>query len=265
MNFQDDPFIKPLVARLSQPGVIALALTGSYARGQNTPHSDVDMDIFVDILPSGTYTLCYIDGHLVSLKHLTLESEYASLTRPESAIWAVPGLRQMLILMDETGRLKNLKQSAENFNWQSVQPAAEEYAVEQLMGCAEEVHKIVSGLLNEHESKVLYAVWGLTKGLADAVAVQRGLMMESENLYFETIQKSVGQPHEWTRAFRLALGADTGDANVPAYKTRGAAALSLYKCTAQLFENKLAQKHRDVIENTLQLVEHYEKSQSTRA
>lgn len=260
MNFLEDPFIKSLIARLNQPGVVGLALVGSYARGQNTAHSDVDVDIFVETLPPKTYTLRYIDGHLVSLKYLTLEEEYVSLTQPEKAIWAVPGLKQMAVLLDDSGRLSALKQAAQNFNWQNLQSAADEYAIEQVMGCAEEVHKIIDGLSKDDESKVLYAVWGLFKGLVDAAVIQRGLMMESENRYFDIIQESVGHSHEWTRAFRLALGADVGDMNLPVYRTRGQAALALYKHTAQLFQNIILEKHREVIENTLQLVNRYEES-----
>ncbi len=181
MNFLEESFIRSLVARLIQPGVVGLALVGSYARRQNTPHSDVDMDIFVETFPSETYILRYIDG-----------------------------------------------------------------------------------LMGDKESKVLYTGWGLFKGLADAVAVQQGMMMESENLYFEIIQENMCRSHEWTRAFRLALGADIGDVNIPAYKTRGQAALQLYKQTARLFKNIITERHRDVIENTLQLVNHHEKSQNTR-
>ncbi len=263
MNFLEDPFIKPLVARLNQRGVVGLALVGSYARGQNTPHSDVDVDIFVETLPPETYTLRYIDGHLVSLKYITIEKEYESIMRPERAIWAVPGLKQMAVLLDDSGRISELQEAAQNFNWQSLQTPADEYAVEELMGCAEETHKIVDGLLKDDESKVLYAAWGLFKGLANAVAVQRGMMMGSENRYFDIIQENVGRSHEWTRAFRLTLGADIGDGNVSAYKTRGQAALVLYRYTAQLFRNIITEQHRAVIENTLQLVNHYEESQNT--
>ena len=254
MNFLENPFIKSLIARLDQPGVVGLALVGSYACGQNTPYSDVDVDIFVKTLPPKPYTLRYIDGHLFSLKYLTFEKECESLTQPEIAIWAVPGFRQMAILVDVSGRLAELKQAAQNFNWQSLQPAADEYAIEQLMGCAEEVHKIIGGLSQDDESKVLYAVWGLFKGLANAVAVQRGMIMESENRYFDVIQESIGHTHKWTRAFRLVLGADVGDVNISVYRTRGQAALALYKHTAQLFQNIIPEKHRDVIESTLQLV-----------
>lgn len=251
---------------MNQPGVIGISLVGSYARGQNTPHSDVDMDIFVETLPpDSAYTLRYMDGHLVSLKYLTLETEYESLTKPETAIWAVPGITQMAILVDDSGRLAELKQTAQNFNWQNLQSAADEYGVEELMGCAEEVHKIIGGLAKDEESKVLYAALGVFKGLTNAVAVQRGMMMESENRYFDIIQENIGHAHEWTWAVRFAIGADIGDIHTAAYKSRGQAALALYKHTAQLFKNISIEKHRDVIENTLQLVYRYEESQSTRA
>ena len=35
MNFKDDLFLQSLIARLDQPGVIGIALVGSYARGDN--------------------------------------------------------------------------------------------------------------------------------------------------------------------------------------------------------------------------------------
>jgi len=261
MNHLEDPFIKSLIARLDQPGVVALGLVGSYARGQNTQYSDVDVDIFVEFLPlESSYTLRYMDGHLISLKYITLENEYRSLTQPEKAIWAVPGIKQMIVLLDPSGRLSALMQAAQNFKWQTLQSAADEYAIEQLMGGAEEVHKIMDGLAKHNESKVLFAVWGLFKELADAVAVQRGLMMETENCYFDVIQESVGPSHAWTGAFRLTLGADVGEINLPVYKTRGVAALALYKHTAQLFHSIIPQKHQEVIENTLQLVNRYEES-----
>ena len=121
MNFHEDPFIKSLITRLTQSGVLGLALVGSYARGQNTAHSDVDVDIFVESLSrEANYILRNMDGHLVSLKYLTIEQERTSLTHPEKAIWAVPGLRQMVILTDDTGSIAGLKQAAQDFNWQKI-------------------------------------------------------------------------------------------------------------------------------------------------
>ncbi len=255
MKLPNDPFIESILPRLDRPGVIGIALTGSYARGEYKKFSDVDVNIFVDILPPESYTLRYWDDHLVSLKYELLENEQCALARPERAIWAVPGLRQMRILLDRSGELAALKRSALSFNWPSLQPAANEYAVEELMGCAEEAHKIMGGLAREHESAVLYAAAGLLKGLGNAVAVQRGLMIESENRYYQIIQESLGPKHEWTRAFRLALGAEAGPADIPPYKNRGASALTLYKHTARLFEDLITNTHRQVIETTLNVIQ----------
>jgi predicted nucleotidyltransferase len=259
MKFLEDPFYVSLVARLNQPGVVGLALAGSYSRGTQDQHSDVDVDIFVESLPDETYTLRILDGKLVSLKYILAADEFDSLTKPDRAIWAVAGLQQMQILLDETGQLAKLKQAALDFNWADLQTAANDYAVEELMGCSEEAYKIISGLLQENESKVLYAAWGLFKGLANAVAVQRGMIMESENRYFDIIQETIGHTHAWTRAFRLSFGMDV-NSKFPTYQTRGRASLDLYQQTAFLFQNLISDKHREVIENTLQLISSYQQS-----
>lgn len=259
MNLLEDPFIQTLVARLNQPGVIGIAVTGSYSRGEHNPHSDVDVDIFVDTLPDDAYTLRILNGKLVSLKYIRLSDEFDSLKKPEGAIWAVPGLRHMQILVDESGQLAKLKQAAHDFNWAGLQSAADEYAVESLMGCAEEAHKIINGLMQENESKVLYASWGLFKNLSFAAAVQAGLMIESENRIFSMMQEHFRDNSAWVHAFRLSFGMDV-DANIPAWQTRGRASLDLYEQTAILFKNIINDKHREVIENTLQLISSYKQS-----
>ena len=126
-----------------------------------------------------------------------------------------------------------------------------EFAAEQVMGCAEEVHKILSGLARGHESTVLYAVWGLVKNMLEAVAVQRGIMIVSENRYFDLIQESVGRESKWVSALRKAWGLD---ANASQYQSRGAAALTLYRLSAVMFDEFIPEKHRDVVNNTLRLI-----------
>lgn len=249
----NDPFLEALVAWLNRPGVIGIGLTGSYSRGVQNQYSDVDVDIFVAELPEDSYTLQLFNGRLVSLKYLRLADELISLTKPEKAVWAVPGLRQMKILLDESGELARLKQIAGDFNWSGLQTAADDYAVVALMGCAEEAQKIMGGLMQNNESKVLYASWGMFKGLSFAAAVQAGLMIESENKIFAMMQEYFSGHPAWVRAFRLSFGMDVEE-GVPAHKTRGRASLDLYEETAKLFKDIINDKHREVIENTLRLI-----------
>ena len=250
-----DSFIQSILDRIDTSDAIGVGIVGSYARGQASQYSDVDVDIYVNKMPENEndhLTAHYWDGKLVSLSHTLLNEEHAALTDPKRAIWAVPGLRSMKILLDKDGSLNALQEAAYKFEWLPLQPAADEYAGEEVVFCAEEVHKILNGLAREHESTVLYAVWGLVKHMLEAVAVQRGLMIISENRYFDLIQDSVGRDSKWTSAFRTSWGLDGSSSQ---YQSRGTAALNLYRLTATMFDDLIPEKHRDVVNNTLQLIE----------
>ena len=249
-----DPFIQSTLEQIDSPDVIGVGIVGSYSRGQESQYSDVDFDIFVSQLPVNEfdrYTLRYWDGKLISLKYTLLDDERAALAEPRRAVWAVLGLRGMKILLDKDGSLTALQKAAHEFDWSRLQRAADDFAAEQVMHCAEEVHKVLNGLAREHESTVLYAVWGLVKHLPEAVMVQRGLMMTSENRFFDLIQDSVGRDTEWTQAFRTAWGLGTSASQ---YQTRAAGALRLYCLTAIMLDHLIPEKHRNVVSKTLHLI-----------
>jgi len=249
-----DSFIQSILEQIDSPDVLGICISGSYARGQASKYSDVDLDIYVSKLPENKYeryALRYLDEKLVSLKYTLLDDERSALTDPRRAIWAVPGLRGMKTLIDKDGSMFALQKAAQEFDWSGLQSAADEFAAEEVMSCAEEAHKILNGLGRGHESTVLYATWGLVKNLLEAVAVQGGLMIISENRYFDLIQDSVGRDSKWTRAFRTAWGLDP---NASQYQTRGPAALTLYRLTAEMFDDLIPEKHRLVVNRTLQLI-----------
>jgi len=249
-----DPFIKSVLEKIDSPDVIGVGIVGSYARGQETRHSDVDFNIFVGKLPGNEYdryTLRYWDEKLISLKYTLIDDEYKALTNPRRAIWAVPGLNGMKIVIDRNGLLAELQKMAQKFDWTLLQSKADEFAAEEVMGNAEEVHKILNGLDRKHESTVLYATWGLTANMLESVAVQRGIMIESENRYFDLIQQSVGMDTKWVSAFRTAWGLNSASSQ---YQSRGAAALQLYRLTAAMFDGLIPEKHRDVVNNTLKAI-----------
>jgi hypothetical protein len=249
-----DSFIQSILERIDSPDVIGAGIVGSYARGQESQYSDVDVDIFVSRLPRNPYdryTLRYWDDKLISLKYTLLKEERAALSDPRRAVWAVPGLQGMKILLDKDGSMAALQRAAQDFNWSPLQPAADAFAAEEIMGNAEEAHKILNGLARGHESTVLYATWGLVKNMLEAVAVQRGILIISENRYFDLIQEAVGRDSKWTSAFRAAWGLDPASSQ---YQTRGAAALRLYRLSAAMFEALIPKKHRDVVNHTLQII-----------
>ena len=249
-----DSFIQSILERIDSPDVIGVGIVGSYSRGQEGRYSDVDLDIYVSKLPENPYdryTLRYWDGKLVSLKCTLFDDERSALTNPRRAIWVVPGVRGMKIVLDKDGSLAALQKAAQDFDWSTLQSAANEFAAEEVMGCAEEVHKILNGLVRKHESTVLYATWGLVKNMLEAAAVQKGIMIVSENRYFDLIQDSVGRDSKWTRAFRTAWGLEMASSQ---YQSRGAAALMLYHLTAEMFAELIPEKDREVVNKSLQLI-----------
>ena len=246
--------VQSLLERIDSPDVIGVGIVGSYARGQESAYSDVDLDIYVSRLPENPYdryTLRYWNQNLVSLKYTLLGDERSALTDPRRAIWAVPGLRGMKILLDKEGSLAALQKAAHDFDWNLLQSAANEFAAEEILGNAEEVHKILNGLARRHESTVLYASWGLVKNMLETVAVQRGLLIISENRYFDLIQDSMGRDSQWTHTFRTAWGLDPVSSQ---YQPRGAAALKLYSLSAAMYEEWIPKKHHAVVQHTLDLI-----------
>lgn len=250
-----ESFLPSLLAELVTPNVIGISLGGSFARGQGTAFSDVDLELYIKEKPPeliGSLVLRMWQDFLVSIHYGTLEDEYEKLTKPWYAIWAVPGLRTAVILHDENGSIAKLKQAALEFDWAPLQPFANRFASAGICTCAEEVYKILSGLSIGNESKVIYACSGLVFNMTETVAVQRGLMIETENRYHELIQESVGFDSQWTRLFRLSIGTDVGSEDLPAYQTRGLASLGLYRETAALIDAVILAEHREVINAALE-------------
>ena len=257
MSTLSDAFLHSLVSQLDNENTIGVVLTGSFAREEGGPFSDVDIRCYVRQVPvseAEVYTMRYQDGYLVSIYLTTLDNEYTSLRSPQKAIWAVPGLRQSRILLDKDGSMAALKESAEEFTWESLQTAADAYASWNLCGFTEEVYKILGGLAQQDESKTLNATHGLTHGLANTLLVQRGVLIQTENAYMDLIQDSVGRGSEWTQQFRLAVGLDPLPREQPPSLAYGTAGLRLFRETARLLAPILLPDDAAVINRVVDMI-----------
>ncbi len=260
MDVQNNPvelseeFLAELVVEFSD-GCVGLGLTGSLARGEGTPLSDVDLLCFYPQPPveeSQRYRLVVRRGWLVSLSGTTAAEKTASLARPQEAVWAVPGLRQMRILFDPLGELALLKQAADDFLWQPLQAEANIRASWDLMGYAEEVHKVVSGLAHGKASSALYGSLGLVLGLSRAAAYQRGLFIRSDNDFLAQVLEEIGAASAWSSALQVAAGFTAATV-----WERAEASLRLYVETASLFDGIIAEVDRPVIDLALATIAKY--------
>ncbi len=257
MSTITNSFLQSLVAKQVNENTVGVTMTGSFARGEGGRYSDVDLHHYVRQMPANArdiYFLHYTDGYLVSITLITLEEEYASLRDPKKAVWAIPGLRQELILLDKDGSIATLKEAAANTSWEQLQTDADAYASWNLSGCTEEVFKILGGLAQQDESKTFYATWGLTRGLANTLLVQRGILIPSENAYIGLAQDTAGPTSDWTRQFRMAVGLDPLPLEQPAFIGCGIAGLRLYCETARLLQNILLGEDVEVVNRTMEII-----------
>jgi hypothetical protein len=254
MTVVPDPFLHNLVSQLDDENTVGITLGGSFARGLGDRYSDVDIQHYVRVAPENRVeadSLRFLEGFLVSIHAGKLEEEAANLRRPHRAIWVVPGLQQARILLDKDGSVARLIASARNFRWQDIQPAADAMASWQLCGLAEEVYKILGGLEVHDESKTIYAVSGLLFDLVETLLVQRGILVPTENAYFDLAQQTAGINSEWTRQLRLAAALDPAPSGSPVYMTRGVAALNLYRLTADLMADILRPQEAAVVRRSM--------------
>jgi hypothetical protein len=258
MHDLPESFISSLLNRLTDENTTGILLTGSFARGNARQYSDVDIRQYLRKMPErpfDAYRLELMEGKLVSITLTTCEETYADLQDPQKVIWILPGLQQSRILLDRDGLLAQLIQDVQSVSLIPLQASIEQAVSRNLSGYAEEVHKILAGLEHEDESMVLYAVWGITRGMANLMLVWNGTLIPSENVFINLVQTAAGVNSLWTHHFREAVGLDPLESNDLPFISYGVASLRLYRETVRLFRGILKREEEDVVEQSLQLIQ----------
>lgn len=249
-----EALIQQIARELDTGEAAGLILTGSHVRGDATPYSDVDFDLYFHSLPVPNHAhLSYRDGYLISVIGATVEETRAALQTPSEAIFAVPGLRSARILFERDGLLSDLQQRAREFDWEPLQAAADREAERRLVKLAEAVHKVLGCLFTGDVSGTVYNTNWLNRGLTDAVAIQRGVMVPTMNAYYRCVQESVGVDTSWARLHRQALGME-GNAVA---SDRALAALRLYAATAVLLRSALSPAASATVTEAVQILERF--------
>lgn len=234
---QEQPAFDDLVTRFRAPGVVALVLMGSHARGDAGPFSDVDLVRFhAQGVATGSAETHLLGGHFVVVSDVYPDQIEESFQEPQQASTTIAGLRSALPLWDPDKYFSSVQERAKAFNWDEVmQDRADAWASSQMVGWIEEVQKGLAGLRTSHEGRLLNARFGLTWGMVNVLRVQRGVLVSGDNdLYPEVIQV-VGAESYWAALSRQAYGIDGGDSLLD----QVVAGLRLYALTAELLADAL--------------------------
>lgn len=250
-------YLQKLAQRFVCEGVRAVGVTGSFARGEAGTYSDVDIIRLIDEKfcgPIGPGSRI-IDERLVVVSDLAPTDVEKAFTEPKQATDFINGFRVLQPLLDETGDLGAIKERAIDFTWTGeMQQKANCYAGEELVGLIEEVHKGLEGLKRNDTGRLLNARFGLSWGLTGILKVQRGILLKSDNSFFEELAEALGPESEWCRLQRIAYGIEIEQRGAEPLRSQVIAGLRLYTLTFELVEEALFDEHKLLVKQTCDLI-----------
>ncbi len=235
------------------PGVHAVAVVGSAARGDANPWSDIDVHAYVRLPSQKQETRAvFIGERLVMIATDTVDDSRAELRTPARAVWAVPAIRDMRILLDQERQLAALRLEAEAFDWSTLRAEAEASECRRLIGSAEYVYKIRAAIERRDESAALHAAGALIGRCTRSVVTARGVLIRTENEYYRKAQEAAGA--DWAARHRQCFGlAADGPLALDAF-AQAVAACELYAETVRVLDDILDPDARAVTSRAVALL-----------
>jgi hypothetical protein len=245
-------FLETIVKRFKTPSVKAIALRGSYAKGNADDYSDIDIVRFTEdaaeVKSDGSYLL---GDKLVTLSTALPNEVEKWFTEPGSATRAIASLCQTKTLYDTHSFFADVQARANAFVWTSeMQAKANQEVSKQMVGLVEEVQKGLGGLQNNNVGKLLQARFGLSWQLAGVMEIQRGVLIESDNSVVAQIIEAVGLESAWSYWCKRAFGIE--GAGLCEEVTAG---LNLYVETYQLVRDVLRSADEPLVTHAIRLIE----------
>jgi hypothetical protein len=245
-----------LLARFDNPTIAAIVLTGSHARVDAGPHSDIDVlrllgSSAAQTSAAGSYL---VEGQLIVVSDITSAEVEGWFTLPETAVRVISGLRLAYPLIDREERFAGIQRRARAFTWDvALQERADRWASQQMAGWAEEAHKGLEGLRRGDAGRLLNARHGLSFGLCRVMQVQRGILETGDNAFYEEVAEAIGpSSSRWVQLLRLAFGIGSALAGpAPSLVDQVRAGLQLYVVTSQLLSSILHPQDRLVVDDTV--------------
>jgi hypothetical protein len=237
--------IDEMTRRLVEAGADAVVLTGSHARSEAGPDSDIDITAIGDD-PHGI-RIEVLDAELFSIAWRTESGERDAMRAPARAGAAVPAWRSVQILHDPLGVAATLQREARAWRWASIDAASDAWVAEEVTGYAEEVHKLVAARRRDDVVSMMIQRSILALRLGPIMAVAQRILYESENVLWHLLDERLGEPWRSTQAAALGIGARPDQASA-------AASLELYRLVAAAADPHLDGRQKAVVERAKALI-----------
>ena len=249
---------KQLASQFNGDGIRAVILLGSHARGDAGPFSDVDLVRLLakDAAERPDDGSHLFDGALVVVSSVGPAKVEEWFSEPQVAVTVVAGLRRGIPLIDPENVFAAIRERAAAFEWSAdLQDRANRYAGKELVGWIEEMHKGLEGLRRDDVGRLLNARFGGSWGLSHVLQVQRGLLISGDNGFYDEMADALGRESTWVRLRATAYGLPVDAEEPPSLRAQVRAGLKLYVETVRLIGDVLPRKERDMIMQTVNLIE----------
>jgi hypothetical protein len=233
-----------LASEIARESADAVILTGSWARGDAHPESDLDLRVVGDEKPKH---LRRRDGFLVSIASQPLAQHRAAMNAPDEAGSIVPGWRSAAILHDSGGVAASLKEEAEAWTWDRIPSGvADAYVAKEITKLAEEAHSLFSNLDQEIWTGAAMQRSTIALETAPVMAVHHRLLYETEKKLWDLVAEKQGP--EWEKAQERSLG-EGGET----FRDTCVAAFELFRLAAQTTAGLLDADQKEVVDHALTL------------
>jgi hypothetical protein len=152
----------------------------------------------------------------------------------------VPGWRSAVILADPSGVAARLQAEARRWTWDRVVEECDEWVAEEIVGWAEEVHKLVGALEHGTAQNAAAQRSLLALQLAGVMAVRRRILYGTENVMWDMVAEAMGEPWASSQAAALSMRGEPLEASCRA-------ALRLYALAAAAGWPLLDRRQRGVV------------------
>jgi len=241
-----------IVKQCQSPGVLAIALMGSFARGDSGPFSDVDIVRLCDSDPKREVAeTLLMDERFVVISSVGPSKVSDWFSKPEEATASIAGVRAARPLWDPNAHLENIRNRAIAFVWNAeMQDKANAYASESMVGLIEEAQKGLEGLRRHDIGRMLNARFGLSWVLTKVMRVQRGILISGDNASYIEVVADIGAESEWAEVSRHAFGLS----GLP-LSDQVKAGLRLYAATARMLDDILREQDKRLVHKVIRRID----------
>jgi hypothetical protein len=242
------PDFEAIANRYRSPGVLAIALMGSFSRGDAGPYSDVDVVRLRSSDPhSDSAETHLIDKQFVVISDVGPSTVSDWFSKPVEATASIAGVRAARPLWDPSGHFESIKNRAISFVWDAeMQNKANVFASEAMVGWIEEVQKGLEGLRRQDVGRMLNARYGLSWGLTKVMRVQRGILISGDNASYTEVVANIGTESVWAELGRHAFGVS----GLP-LSDQVKAGLRLYAETARMLDDVLSEQDKLLVHEVI--------------